>query len=82
MLQRAWVQVRRNGGAAGIDGTTLADVEEYGVDRLLDELAADLKDGGFRPLPARRVFIPKPGKDGTAAVVDSRGSGPGRAGGP
>ena len=29
--------------------------------RLLDELAADLKDGSYRPLPARRVFIPKPG---------------------
>ena len=34
---------------------------EYGVARLLDELAADLKDGSYRPLPARRVFIPKPG---------------------
>ena len=30
--------------------------------RLLDELAADLKDGRWRPLPARRVFIPKPGR--------------------
>jgi len=29
---------------------------------LLDELAADLKDGRWRPLPARRVFIPKPGR--------------------
>ena len=61
VLQRAWVNVRRNRGAAGIDRTTLAEVEQYGVARLLDELAADLKDGGWRPLPARRVFIPKPG---------------------
>ena len=30
--------------------------------RLLDELAADLKEGRWRPLPARRVFIPKPGR--------------------
>ena len=36
---------------------------EYGVSRLLDELAADLKDGRWRPLPARRVFIPKPGRE-------------------
>jgi RNA-directed DNA polymerase len=36
-------------------------VEEYGVARLLDELADDLRDGSYRPLPARRVFIPKPG---------------------
>ena len=27
--QRAWEQVRRNGGAAGIDGTTLSDIEDY-----------------------------------------------------
>jgi RNA-directed DNA polymerase len=62
VLERAWVQVRRNRGAAGIDRTTIADVEHYGVDRLLGELAADLKDGRWRPLPARRVFIPKPGR--------------------
>ncbi|HKZ24657.1 MAG TPA: hypothetical protein VJ398_02595, partial [Acidimicrobiia bacterium] len=50
VLQRAWGQVRANKGAAGIDQTTLADVERYGVERLLDELAADLKDGRWRPL--------------------------------
>jgi group II intron reverse transcriptase/maturase len=61
VLERAWGQVRRNRGAAGIDRKTLADVEHYGIDRLLDELAADLRSGSYRPLPARRVFIPKPG---------------------
>ncbi|HEX2291588.1 MAG TPA: reverse transcriptase domain-containing protein [Pseudonocardiaceae bacterium] len=61
VLWRAWVAVRRNAGAPGIDGTTLADVEEYGVDRLLDELAEDLRTGQWRPLPSRRVLIPKPG---------------------
>lgn len=64
VLERAWGQVRRNRGAAGIDRITLAGVEQYGIDRLLDELAADLKDGRYRPLPARRVFIPKPGSKG------------------
>jgi group II intron reverse transcriptase/maturase len=63
VLWRAWVAVRRNDGAPGIDKITLTDVEEYGVDRLLDELAEDLRDGRWRPLPARRVFIPKPGTD-------------------
>jgi len=61
VLWRAWVNVRRNNGAAGIDKTTLAMVEEYGVSRLLDEVAGDLRDGGYRPSAARRVFIPKPG---------------------
>jgi group II intron reverse transcriptase/maturase len=62
VLERAWELVRVNKGAAGIDQQTIADVEEYGIARLLDELAADLKDGSYRSLPARRVFIPKPGR--------------------
>src|SRR5437762_3664211 len=61
VLWRAWVAVRSNNGAPGIDKITLAGVEEYGVTRLLDELAAELKEGRYRPLPARRVYIPKPG---------------------
>ena len=36
----------------------------YGVSRLLDELATDLRDGSYRTLPARRVFIAKPGREG------------------
>jgi group II intron reverse transcriptase/maturase len=61
VLERAWGQVRRNRGAAGIDRVTLAAVEQYGIDRLFDELAVDLRAGGYRPHPARRVLIPKTG---------------------
>ena len=64
VLERAWGQVRRNAGAPGIDQVTIADVvERYGVDRLLDELATELREGRFKPFPARRVYIPKPGRD-------------------
>jgi RNA-directed DNA polymerase len=63
VLERAWGLVRANRGAAGIDRQTIAEVERYGVGRLLDELAADLKEGRWRPLPARRVYIPKPGRE-------------------
>src|SRR5438552_11681573 len=63
VLERAWELVRANRGAAGIDKQTIADVEQHGVSRLLDELAMDLRDGRWRPLPARRVFIPKPGRE-------------------
>jgi RNA-directed DNA polymerase len=59
--QRAWAAVRGNNGAPGIDKITLAEVEEYGVSRLLEELAAARREGTYRPLPARRVRIPKPG---------------------
>ena len=61
VLWRAWVAVRRNNGAPGIDKITLAGVEEYGVTRLLGGLAAELREGRYRPVPARRVYIPKPG---------------------
>jgi RNA-directed DNA polymerase len=61
VLDRAWQDVRRNQGAAGIDRLTLAAVEDYGAAWLLDELAAELEERRYRPRPARRVFIPKPG---------------------
>jgi group II intron reverse transcriptase/maturase len=61
VLWRAWVGVHRNDGAPGIDNITVADVKQYGVTQLLDELAAELKDGSYRPMAARRVFISKPG---------------------
>lgn len=61
VMVRAWAAVRANNGAPGIDNITLAEVEEYGVDRLLGELAEDVRNRKWRPLPARRVFIPKPG---------------------
>jgi RNA-directed DNA polymerase len=61
VLRRAWAMVRANNGAPGIDKITLAAAEEYGIDRLLGELAAELEEGRYRPLPARRVYIPKPG---------------------
>ena len=51
-------QLRRT----GIDRTTIADVEHYGVDPVLDELDAELREGRYRPIPARRVYIPKPGR--------------------
>ena len=63
VLWRAWVAVRANNGAPGVDRTTVGQVEEYGVSRLLDELADELRQGRYRPVPARRVFIPKPGSN-------------------
>jgi RNA-directed DNA polymerase len=60
VLLEAWERVRRNKGAAGVDGVTLAAVEAYGVERMLAELARDLGEGSYRPAPVRRVEIPKP----------------------
>jgi RNA-directed DNA polymerase len=60
VLEEAWRRVRANRGAAGVDRVTLAEVEAYGVQRLLAELQQALRDGSYRPAPARRVDIPKP----------------------
>lgn len=60
VLWEAWERVRQNRGAAGVDRVTLVAVEDYGVDRMLRELRCDLREGVYRPAPARRVEIPKP----------------------
>jgi len=60
ILLHAWHYCRANGGAAGVDGQTLADIETYGVERWLGELAQELKSKQYRPAPVRRVYIPKP----------------------
>ena len=62
ILQRAWQQVKANGGAPGVDGETLEDIEQQGVDNVLHELQTQLCEGRYLPLPVRRVYIPKPGK--------------------
>jgi RNA-directed DNA polymerase len=60
VLWAAWERVRANRGAAGVDRVTLDAVGDYGVHRMLGELGSDLRDGRYRPAPARRVDIPKP----------------------
>ena len=63
-LLAAWGMVRRNGGAAGVDGITVADVKAHGVERWLGELSRELREGTYKPSPVRQVLIPKkqPGK--------------------
>ena len=55
-LAEAWRRVRRNGGAAGVDSETFADIERHGVACWLGELARDLRDGGYVPKPVRQAL--------------------------
>lgn len=59
ILAHAYAQCRSNKGAPGVDGQDFADIEAYGVERWLGELALALKKETYRPEPIRRVFIPK-----------------------
>lgn len=60
VLEEAWKRVRANKGAAGVDGETLAQVEQYGVARMISELQTELQRGRYRPRPVLRRYIPKP----------------------
>ncbi len=60
VLAFAYQCCQANGGAAGVDGQSFQDIEEYGVERWVDELAQELKRQTYRPQPVRRVWIPKP----------------------
>jgi group II intron reverse transcriptase/maturase len=67
VMWRAWLDVRANKGAPGADGIGVRAVEssgDAGVRVFLEELAAELRAGVYRPRPLRRVYIPKRGKPG------------------
>ena len=60
VLDHAYQCCRTNGGAEGVDGQRFEDIETYGIERWLGELAEELRVGTYRPSPVRRVWIPKP----------------------
>ena len=58
-MAHAYAQCRSNKGAPGVDGQDFADIEAYGLQRWLGELALALRQETYRPNPIRRVYIPK-----------------------
>jgi group II intron reverse transcriptase/maturase len=59
ILAHAYALCRSNKGAPGIDGQDFAEIEAYGLDRWLGELALALREKSYQPEPIRRVYIPK-----------------------
>ena len=51
--------MKKNRGAAGVDGQSIRDVEQYGVERFLEELGAELQAGTYRTQVVQRRYIPK-----------------------
>ncbi len=60
ILGHAYRLTRSNGGKPGVDGEDFPDIEAYGDERWLGELAQALKEKRYRASPVRRVYIPKP----------------------
>ncbi|WP_309297555.1 reverse transcriptase domain-containing protein, partial [Caballeronia novacaledonica] len=59
VLAHAYAQCRSNRGAPGVDRQDFAEIEAYGVQKWLGELALALRQESYRPDPIRREFIPK-----------------------
>ena len=68
-LEMAWEKVKANRGSGGVDGQTLEVFAEQ-LDKNLDRMQSELKEGVYQPQPVRQVQIPKIGKPG-----ESRGLG-------
>jgi len=59
VLHEAWKRVKQNRGSAGLDAQTIAEVEQYGAERFLEELGGVLRAGEYRPSATLRRYIPK-----------------------
>src|SRR5215469_15083096 len=62
-LEMAWLRVKRNAGAGGVDEERLEEFEAC-LDERLDRLHAELRDGTYQPLPVLQQLIPKSGQPG------------------
>jgi len=63
VLRSALDAVKGNKGAPGIDGFSLDDLAEYGEERFIEETVQQLREKTYRPVPVKRVLIPKVGSD-------------------
>jgi RNA-directed DNA polymerase len=60
VLWTAWRRCLVHGGAPGVDGQSFENIEAYGVEKWLEELAEELRGKTYQPQAVRRVYIPKP----------------------
>lgn len=59
ILRKAWSQVKANKGSAGVDEQTIVDIENIGVDKILEEIQIKVSEGTYNPPPVLRTEIPK-----------------------
>ena len=58
-LEEAYRIAKRNGGAAGVDEQSFSDIEAQGLAGFLCGIREDLITDRYKPMPNRRVEIPK-----------------------
>lgn len=58
-MQHAWKRVKANKGAAGVDGLDISQTKEH-LKHAWPTIRKQLIEGTYRPMPVRRVGIPKP----------------------
>ncbi|MBF0441530.1 MAG: maturase [Oligoflexales bacterium] len=66
-LRGAYLEVKRNKGAHGVDGKTIKDFEAN-LDEELAQLKRELESWSYKPMPVRRVEIPKPDGSGVRKI--------------
>lgn len=57
-IDEAIKAVKRNKGAAGVDGMTVDELDAYFVIHR-KEITSQIREGKYKPSPVRRVYIPK-----------------------
>ena len=60
VLREAWKSVKRKNSAAGVDGKRVKDVEEYGVEKFLEEIGEELRKQTYQAQPIKRIYEEKP----------------------
>ena len=59
IIEHAYQLVKANKGAPGIDGIAFEAIEAQGVERYVEQIAEELRNKTYKPMPVRRVYIPK-----------------------
>jgi RNA-directed DNA polymerase len=61
VLEAAYARIRANNGSAGVDNVTFGIIEdeEEGPRKLIDQIEIELREKTYKPLPIKRVYIPK-----------------------
>lgn len=63
-LRNAFIQVKKNKGAPGVDGITIEEYEQN-LEEKLNQLKTEVQSWTYKPTPVKRVEIPKPNGKGT-----------------